>query len=140
MVIALDEFKQRFAALTLAGGGIPKRPEDRQLLAASVASRIEPGRVYNEREIGLVLQGWCNSFGWRFAVDHVELRRMLVDMGLVRRNAAGSQYEVSAEANAALYDPAIRELDLEQVVQEARDERERKKREFLKAQRDKEAR
>ena len=134
MVISVDEFKVRFAALTLAGGGIPRRPEDRQLLAASVVSRLEPGRVYNEREIGLVLVRWCNSFGWRFAVDHVELRRMVVDMGLVRRNASGSEYRLVEEANAALYAPAIREVDLEQVVQEARDERDRKKREYLASQ------
>ena len=136
MPIGVDEFKQRFAALTLAGGGIPRRLEDRQLLAASVVSRIEPGRVYNEREIGLVLVRWCNSFGWRFAVDHVDLRRMVVDMGLVRRNASGSQYELIEEANEALYDSAIRELDLEQVVQEAKDERDRKKRAFLESQRE----
>lgn len=84
MTISVQEFKQRFAALTLAGGGIPKRLEDRQVMAASVVSRIEPGRVYNEREIGLVLVRWCNLFGWRFAVDHVDLRRMVVDMGLVK--------------------------------------------------------
>ena len=134
MVISVDEFKVRFAALTLAGGGIPRRPEDRQLLAASVVSRLDPGRVYNEREIGLVLVRWCNSFGWRFAVDHVELRRMVVDMGLVLRNSSGSEYRLVEEANTALYDPAIRELDLEQVVQEARDERDRKKREYLASQ------
>ena len=90
--------------------------------------------MYNEREIGLVLVRWCNSFGWRFAVDHVELRRMVVDMGLVRRNASGSEYRLVEEANAALYAPAIREVDLEQVVQEARDERDRKKREYLASQ------
>ena len=138
MTISVSEFKQRFAALTLAGGGIPKRFEDRQLLAASVVSRIEPGRVYNEREIGLVLVRWCNSFGWRFAVDHVDLRRMVVDMGLVYRNASGSEYRLIDESNAELYDPAIRELDLEQVVQEAKDERERRKREYLRSQQKKE--
>lgn len=138
MTISVDEFKQRFAALTLAGGGIPKRLEDRQVMAASVVSRIEPGRVYNEREIGLVLVRWCNLFGWRFAVDHVDLRRMVVDMGLVKRNASGSQYELIEENNATLYDPAIRGLDLEQIVEEAKEERERRRREFLQSQQEKE--
>ncbi len=131
MVISVDEFRRRFAALTLAGGGIPRRAEDRLLLAASVVSRLDPGRQYDEREINLVLVRWAGTFGYRFAVDHVDLRRMVVDLGLVKRDTAGRCYQVAGEATAALYDAGIRELDLEQVVEEARQERERKKKEHL---------
>jgi hypothetical protein len=45
------------------------------------AHAFEPGVRYPEREVNDILRGWCDGG----AVDHVTVRRYLVDLRLVRR-------------------------------------------------------
>ena len=72
--------------------GLPTRAEDEQLLLLLAARRFEPRREYSEAEVNEVLREWLSSFVAPFGIDHVTLRRRLVDTGLLLRDAAGAAY------------------------------------------------
>lgn len=63
------------------------------LAAASLS--IPAGRPSTEREVNAALRGWLEGAGAMLGVDHVELRRWLVDTGLWRRDGYGRAYERS---------------------------------------------
>ncbi len=124
-------FKNRFPALILGGGGYPKKQLDRHILLISAARGLETGRTYSEIQINELLQGWSNLFGDNFGLDHVTLRRYLVDEKYFEREANGISYTVTAGKSTYSWDPAIAALDIEALVQEARTEREHRKQAFL---------
>ena len=103
---------------------IPKRPSDQQLLVTLAADRFEPGKAYRESEVNDVLEAWLQTFCEPYGIDHVTLRRMLVDSRLIARTKSGSAYEARTrprEALEPLPEPA-------QVLEEMRDERASRKR------------
>jgi hypothetical protein len=63
--------------------------------------------------------------------DHSSLRRWLVDFGYLVRNKDGSRYEVAAGSRAQLFDPSIDQVDIAEVIRNAREEIARKKQEYL---------
>lgn len=69
--------------------GMPAQASRRRLLLEHVAQSFEPGRDYPEREVNAVLRAWTAGGG----IDHVSLRRHLVDEELLAR--AGSTYRRS---------------------------------------------
>lgn len=71
---------------------LPTRQEDERLLLLLAARRFEPRREYREADVNRLLREWLASFVAPFGIDHVTLRRRLVDSGLLLRDAAGSVY------------------------------------------------
>jgi len=69
--------------------GVPAQASKRRLLLEHVAQSFEPGRDYPEREVNAVLRAWTEGGG----IDHVSLRRYLVDEGLLSRD--GNTYRRS---------------------------------------------
>ncbi|WP_447007027.1 DUF2087 domain-containing protein [Saccharothrix isguenensis] len=65
---------------------LPARPGRRRAVLEQVSATFEPGRRYLEREVAEVLKRWCEGG----EVDHVTVRRYLVDEGLLSR--AGGEY------------------------------------------------
>jgi hypothetical protein len=59
------------------------------------------------------------------------LRSGLVDYGYLVRNPDGSRYEVAAGSKPQLFDPEIEQVDVLQVIQVAREEFARRKREYF---------
>lgn len=64
-------------------------------------------------------------------LDHVSLRRALVDEGFLHRDPSGNHYILDLTPLNDQFDPEIRSLDLLQLVTNAIEEKERRKREFL---------
>lgn len=94
---------------------IPRHPRHRDILLAIVALPMLRRYPYPEREINEFLQARLAQL--RAKVDHVTLRRSLVDLGFVRRNRTGTRYfadfprieatlapEVMASADALIAD------------------------------------
>jgi len=73
---------------------VPKRREDEELLMRLAAARFEAGREYAEREVNAVLKAWLATFCEPYGMDHVTLRRALVDSRLLFRDTAGATYRV----------------------------------------------
>lgn len=120
---------QRSLARMLANGpmtAVPKRPADQELLGLLAAARFEPRRGYRERDVNEMLESWLATFTEPYGIDHVTLRRMVVDMRLVTRTTSGSMYQV-AVARLAELEP-LRAIDLARIVADVRAGREHRKR------------
>ena len=105
---------------------IPKRTSDQHLLVALAAAQFEPGKVYREGEVNGKLLAWLETFCESDGLDHVTLRRMLVDSRLLTRTKSGSTYELNQQSLAQVQ--AVGEIDPRAVLEEIRAERESRKR------------
>lgn len=65
---------------------------DRALALALASSVLEPGREYREADVNRLLITWLDGAGAMLRVDHVELRRWLVDAGFMTRDGFGRAY------------------------------------------------
>jgi len=131
----------RFAALSVRTGlslGIlhSARIADFNLMLAAAARAFAPGRTYSEREVNAILQDWLAGEGSMLAVDHVELRRWLVDCRVLARDDYGRAYALAAPApEIAELVSALSGVDLAAVAAAARrrntDAREERKRRWV---------
>jgi hypothetical protein len=121
----LDSARQALRRM-LANGpltGWPRRPADQELLVELAAERFEPGREYREAEVNDAIRGWLETFCAPYGIDHVTMRRMLVDARRLVREKNGSTYRTNPEAGRrdAPIEPA-------QVLAQMDDERAARKR------------
>lgn len=129
--LAETQFTERFTALILNGKELPKKPLDRHVLFISAILKLEPGRRYTESELNDELRAWAARFGGNSGLDHVALRRYLVDEKYLVRDSAGGTYELAAGPLPYEFDPSLRQLDLDKLVEAARQARELKKQQFM---------
>lgn len=131
--ITVATFKNRLATLCLkkGGRGLPRKADDQHLLFKSIALTLDARAAYTETDINLALTTWLDSVGQLLEIDHVTLRRYLVDAGYLGRDANGATYRLRPEAGAALFEPAIDALDPLAVIEAARREQEERKRAYL---------
>ena len=129
--IEVSQFKNRFVSLIIGGQGFPKKDLDRHILFISAALGLEAQRQYSESELNDELRRWTARFGESVSLDHVSLRRFLVDEGYLRRDTAGGSYELTTTGWPYSFDPSIRTLDLEVLIVEARAARELKKQQYM---------
>ena len=128
--IETSQFKNRFVSLIMSGQGFPKKHVDRHILFISAALGLDPQRQYSESELNDELRRWTARFGSPVNLDHVTLRRFLVDEGYLSRDTAGKAYELTTEWPYT-FDPSIKTLDLEALIDEARVARELKKQQYM---------
>ena len=91
---------ERFRKLAIKRGLTPgalldASPEDFHLLLLSVRREFASGREYTEREVNEGIGNWLSSVGAMLDVDHVELRRWLVDLSILSRDAYGRAYRLA---------------------------------------------
>ena len=101
---------------------MPRKPADQRLLALLAASRFEPGKPHSEAEVNERLVSWLCTFSAPCGIDHVSLRRLLVDSRLLARTASGSTYERHVEERDEAQ--LVADVDPEAVLTAARGERE----------------
>jgi hypothetical protein len=130
--ITTTQFADRFAALILSGRELPKKPLDRHILFISSILKLEPGWQYSENELNDQLRAWTSRFGGSFGLDHVTLRRYLVDEKYLVRDPSGGTYALAASGLPYSYDQSIRELDLDELISAAKQARELKKQQYMK--------
>jgi hypothetical protein len=104
---------------------VPKRPADQKVLVALAAAQVDAGRSCLESEVNERLKAWLGTISEPFGIDHVTLRRMLVDSALLLRTASGSLYQVN-EAKLAEIE-AVRGIEPADVLAEVRFERDLRK-------------
>jgi len=106
----------------------PKRRADLIVLLALVSARFEAGRAYREDDVNDRLIEWLEPFVLRDAIDHVTLRRVLVDEQFLLRNATGIAYRLNAPKLDATIETAARSVDPSAVLAAQRRQREERKR------------
>jgi hypothetical protein len=126
------QFRERFTLLYFSGQDLPKKPLDRQIVLISTLLGLRHAQKYSEKEINAELQKWVLQFGQRYGVDHVTLRRYLVDEKYLVRDSAGDAYELGAlETLPHTFDATLFKLDLMKLIDEAKAVRELKKQQYL---------
>ena len=129
--VSADEFRTRLAAVCLGGGGagFPRRRRDRHILLMSVVLTLDDSTLYTEKELNEALQAWLAAVGKSTGIDHVSLRRYLVDERYVTRDNAGSEYRLSDRTETGvLFELPVERLDPAEILSEAREEAKRRKR------------
>ena len=108
----------RFTALSVRSGlslGIlhASHIADFNLMLAVAARAFAAGRSYTEGEVNDVLRDWLAHEGSMLAVDHVELRRWMIDCRVLARDDYGRAYALGApSADIAALAAALSGTDL----------------------------
>lgn len=108
---------------------IPRNPKLRDPLLALIASGLLRRHPYDERELNEALQVYLADLSER--VDHVTLRRYLVDCGFLKRDRAGKRYYQNfPKIETVLDDDSIARAGdlLDQALEDARHRLARKRR------------
>jgi hypothetical protein len=129
-MIPLEEFVDRLGRLGSDRGprGFPRRARDRAILMKSIVLGLDAGRTYSEPQINAKLQAWSREVAPAIAVDHVTLRRLLVDHGHLERSADGAAYRVGFPARAVAFALDVYDLDPRAVSAAYREEQARRAR------------
>ena len=105
---------------------VPKRPADQELLVRLAAATLDEGREYGEAELNEHLKTWLATFTAAYGIDHVTLRRMLIDSRLMARTKSGSMYALNPARREGW--ESLRDVRPEEVLEDVRREREARKR------------
>jgi hypothetical protein len=112
------EFEARLAAV--CGGRVmvlPRKQRDRHILFRAIAQTLENKSPYSERELNRSLTEWVASTGLDAPLDHVSLRRYLVEYGYLLRDRAGRLYTVRIDGNKTVrFDSGIEALDVVDLI------------------------
>jgi len=108
--------------------GLPMRRADEKLLLRMAAARFEAGRAYREAEVNELLERWLGTFCAPYGVDHVTMRRRLVDSRLLVRDSAGAEYRLAPGLGGELAADATLKEEPASILEQLREEREARKR------------
>ncbi len=133
-LITRNEFKQRLAELCVQSGltSLPHKPRDRHILMKSMVHTLNATQKYAEKEINDKLKFWLKNIGHSIDIDHVTLRRQLVELGYLERNRDGSSYWVATSGpGQTMFESDVEEVDPYEIVRVSRELVEQKKRDYL---------
>ena len=109
--------------------GFPKNPDHLHMVLAVAAGGLARRRPYAEWEVNEALAAWLDSV--HAAIDHVTLRRRMVDCGFLKRTTNGSRYFLNyGRVVEVLGDPVI-EVDAAAIIDDVAIERQERKEAFL---------
>ena len=78
------------------------------------------------------LEAWIDEVSQIKNIDHITLRRRLVDTGYLTRSKDGAYYQVvRSGTRTVLFDPDVEGIDPVEVIIKAREEIARRKREYM---------
>lgn len=114
------EYSSRLARLCLdtGGRGLPRKRLDRQILFRSVLFGIDRSRAHAEAEMDALLLAWLGGPGRNLDLDHVSLRRELVDEGYLVRDPGGAAYRAGEGPADHRFEAAVDTLDPALIVEE----------------------
>jgi len=88
---ATVEHRMRALCRGGVGPGLPRKTKDRWILLFA-AARCVGDATLAEADLNARLHAWLEALGPRVVLDHVSLRRALVDDGFVARTPDGAAY------------------------------------------------
>ena len=135
-LITSDDFKKRIVQLCLTARSVelPRRLRDRHILLKALSLRFDVDRFYNEIEVNRVIENWLSEVGQSLEIDHVTLRRTLIDEGYLRRDLNGLSYHLACFKDMQFtFDADIDTIDVKDVVRHAAEEIARRRERFRKA-------
>lgn len=118
-----QEFRERLLNLCVRSGarGLPRRKRDQHIILKSVVITFDKTEEYTESGVNQRLQSWLNEVGRSLELDHVRLRRHLVDAEFLGRSKDGSRYWVAVfSRNQVPFDSEVEDIDVYALVQQRR--------------------
>ena len=88
---------------------LPSNPLILDTLLAVATGGFVRQRPYAEREVNDLLSAWLASV--RARIDHVTLRRRMVDLGFLKRTRDGSRYYLNVGRVAGILGSGVVEID-----------------------------
>jgi hypothetical protein len=134
-IISSDEFKKRLGQLCLTAktAELPRRQRDRHILLKAISLKFETDRSYSEPEVNRVIADWLNRVGQSLEIDHVTLRRALVDESYLMRTAGGTAYQVGRRSDEQFsFSKDVSTINAEAVIHDAMEEIARRRQLFQK--------
>ena len=128
-IITRETFIKRLSTLCLRSGcsDFPKDEENRHILLKSALLQMEKDRVYTEKEINAKLADWVETSKME-SMDHITMRRYLVDAGYLTRTSNGTSYQLSSPVlPSPTFEESIDSLNLAEILEEARADIQRRK-------------
>ena len=74
---------------------LPRSRRDTELLIALAASSLDTGGELNEQEVNAQLVDWLEDISEPATLDHVTIRRYLVDYRMLLRDQEGARYRTN---------------------------------------------
>ena len=108
---------------------LPANPHVRDTVLAVAAGGLVRQRPYAEREVNDVLSAWLASV--RAVIDHVTLRRRMVDLGFLKRTRDGSRYYLNLGRVVATLGSAEAKIDAGAIADDIVRGREARKKAYL---------
>jgi len=105
---------------------VPKNRKDAEVFLALAAAFLDPQAVMSERELNDLLSEWLSGVADQSLLDHVTLRRYLVDHALLFRDPDGNRYRANQAVSSGYIEaPArmLRPADVFDQIQAERAER-----------------
>ena len=105
-----SEVEQLLSRL-LKGGPLrrlPRTQSETAVVLALGASMVDPQRGYDEVEISRVIMEWMSGFCDQNRLDHVTMRRYMVDHRLLQREAQGAGYRANQTIIGTIIEPSAR--------------------------------
>ncbi len=97
---------------------------------ACAALAIPVAQSLDEAQLNAALKTWLATGGSMLRIDHVELRRTLVDLGFLQRDPFGRNYQRAAQIDNPPAAQAIQELDgidLAKIINQAREQQQQQR-------------
>jgi hypothetical protein len=132
-VLATAFFTRRLGDLCLRSGlsGLPRDEISRHVLFTSMVAGLPVDAPLDQSVVNERLTHWIDTSGIQ-ELDHVTLRRYLVDAGYLSRRADGSGYRVAvAPPGRPPCEAGVADVDLAAVLAARREEVARRKAEYL---------
>lgn len=126
-------FARRLGDLCLRSGlsGLPRDEASRHVLFTNMVAALPIDTPLDQPDIDARLMRWIETSGLG-GLDHVTLRRSLVDAGYLSRPADGSTYRVVADPpGRPPCEAGVADVDLAAVLEARREDVARRKAEYL---------
>ena len=120
-VITADEYAKRY--LVWCGRGkshdlLPTRRKDRWILLHAISRQFSPDEILSEKEVNERIEEWLSGPGKTMHVDHVWIRRELIDGRFLERDPAGKEYRRDSGYQWMFsFAPEVESLDLAALVE-----------------------
>lgn len=135
-MINVTDFKKGIIKLFAKGKGqdLPKNQKLRDIYFKTAALMLSTGKIISEKEANTILKEWLEGFSKNVELDHVSLRRELVDNGYIERDSANTEYQIKRDSQYKedLFAADIVEnIDPEEVVESYKKEVKERKRKYM---------
>ena len=124
-----DEVKGVFRRIFNGGAmrRLPKSRKDTEVVLALVAASLDPRATYSEPELNIALSEWMAGFVDPATMDHVTLRRCMVDIFMLLRDPHGRSYRTNQTVINQVIEPEARAVQPLLVMNEVAAERAKRK-------------